>query len=323
MRIVYCGSGEFGVPCLERLLASTYQIEHIFTQPAHPAGRGRHERPTPVATWAGEHRLPCTEVADINMPEVIDQVRSIAPDLLVVIAFGQKLSNELIAIPARGAVNVHASLLPRYRGAAPINWAIIEGQAKTGVSIITLASTMDGGEILGQKTTDIGINETAGELHDRLGKLAVPLLIKVMDEIRNGTAVHRKQNIARVSRAPKLKKSDGFIDWQQSCDKLRNKVRGLWPWPGAQANFISRRSGKCVRVTIARVEMADKSTDQSLSPGMIDEHLNVTCGDGALKIVELKPAGGHLMDFKSFSNGRAVEKGDLFMSIEEMHKYEP
>jgi methionyl-tRNA formyltransferase len=323
MRIVYCGSGEFGVPSLDALTTASREIAHIFTQPAHPAGRGRHERPTPVATWAMEHRIPYSEVADINNPEIIEQVRRLRPDLLVVIAFGQKLCNELIGIPAYGAVNVHASLLPKYRGAAPINWAIIEGQAKTGVSIITLASTMDGGEILGQKTTAIGIDETAGELHDRLAKLAVPVLTKVMEELKAGTAVRRAQNVARVSRAPKLKKADGYIDWQQSADKLRNKIRGLWPWPGAQSVYVSRRTGKCARVAIAKAELAEPSGDHTLVPGLIDENLNVVCGDGALRIVQLKPAGGHLMDFQSFVNGRGTERGDLFMPIDETQTYEP
>lgn len=323
MKIIFCGSGEFGVPSLDALTTASREILHIFTQPPHPAGRGRHERPTPVANWAMEHRIPYSEVGDINNPEIIDQVRSLRPDLLVVIAFGQKLCNELINVPAYGAINVHASLLPKYRGAAPINWAIMEGQAKTGISIITLASTMDAGEILGQKSTAIGIDETAGELHDRLAKMAVPLLIKVMDELKAGKSVPHKQNIARVSRAPKLKKADGYIDWQQPADKLRNKVRGLWPWPGAQAIYVAKRTGKCARVTIARVELAEKSSDQSLVPGILDEKLNVTCGDGALRIVELKPAGGNLMDFQAFVNGRGTEKGDLFMPIDEMRSYEP
>jgi len=323
MRIVYCGSGEFGIPCLDGLAASVHEIVHVFTQPAHPAGRGRHPRPTPVAEWAVKHGTAVTEVADINLPTVIHQVRELHPDLLVVIAFGQKLCEALVSLPEKGAINVHASLLPKYRGAAPINRAIMEGQAKTGVSIITLASTMDGGEILGQKRTAIGHDETAGELHDRLAFLAVPLLMRVINELEAGTAIYNKQNVARVSRAPKLKKADGYIDWQEPADKLRNKIRGLWPWPGAQAIYVSRKTGKCSRVSIARAEVVDPAGDSSLVPGLIDENLNVVCGSGALRIKELKPAGGHLMDFQSFVNGRGTGKGDLFMPIDEIQTHEP
>jgi methionyl-tRNA formyltransferase len=270
-----------------------------------------------------EHETACTETSDINLPETISQIAALRPDLLLAIAFGQKLCNDLIEIPAKGAINVHASLLPKYRGAAPINWAILEGQARTGVSVITLASTMDGGEILGQERTAIGIDETAGELHDRLAKLAVPLLLRVIDELQDGTAVHKTQNVSRVSRAPKLKKSDGYIDWQQPADMLRNKVRGLWPWPGAQAIYVSRKTGKCIRITIAKADVAEPSGDTSLVPGLIDENLNVVCGSGALAIRQLKPAGGHLMDFQSFANGRETGKGDLFMPIDEIQTNEP
>jgi methionyl-tRNA formyltransferase len=323
MRIVYCGSGEFGIPCLDTLQASEHRIVHVFIQPAHPAGRGRHPRPTAVASWATAHEVPFTETTDINSPFSIEQIWALGCDMMLAIAFGQKICNELIAMPPKGAINVHASLLPRYRGAAPINWAIIEGQARTGVSVITLASKMDGGQILGQERTAIGRNETAGELHDRLAKLAVPLLMRVIDELEKGTAVYKTQNAARVSRAPKLRKSDGYIDWGQPADTLRNKIRGLWPWPGAQAIYVSRKNGKCARVTIAAAEIAEQAGDQSLVPGMIDENLNVICGDKALRIIELKPAGGGLMDFQSFANGRETGKGDLFMPIDEIPTHEP
>ncbi len=323
MRIIYCGSGEFGIPCLDALAASTHEVVHVFTQPAHPAGRGRHPRPTPVAEWALAHEIECSEAADINSPDVIRQFRQLRCDLLIATAFGQKLCDELIAMPPKGAINVHASLLPKYRGAAPINWAIIEGQARTGVSVITLARTMDGGEILGQEKTAIGPDETAGQLHDRLAQLAVPLLLRVLDELERGTAVCTKQNAARVSRAPKLKKSDGYIDWQQPAEQLRNRIRGLWPWPGAQAVYVSRKTSRCIRVTIASAEVAEASGDNSLVPGLIDENLNVVCGDGALCIKQLKPAGGHLMDFQSFANGRETGKGDLFMPVDEIPSNEP
>jgi methionyl-tRNA formyltransferase len=317
MNIVYLGSGEFGIECLNALSGSGHALRFIVTQPANPAGRGRKPNPTPVACWADTHSVPFIETANVNAPDAIKTIAGYEPDLIVVIAFGQKIGNELVNLPPKGAINVHASLLPKYRGAAPINWAIINGETETGISIITLAEKMDAGLVLGQSSTDIGPDETAGELHDRLAKLAAPLLLKTIDQIAAGTAVYAEQDHSKATLAPKLKKTDGFIDFHEPADVLARRIRGLWPWPGASADYLSKKMGKSIRVTIAGAQVVETANQAGLAAGTFDENLNVICGRDALKITKIKPAGSALMDFKAFTNGRQTHPGDLLIKIEE------
>ena len=316
MQILYLGSGEFGIECLNALERSSHSLQFIVTQPPHPAGRGRKPNPTPAAHWANTHSIPFVETDDVNAPGVIEKIAGYKPDLIVVIAFGQKISNELINLPSKGAINVHASLLPKYRGAAPINWAIINGETKTGISIITLAEKMDAGSILAQSQTDIGPDETAGQLHDKLAQMAAPLLLKTIEQIADGSIIYTEQDHSEATVAPKLKKSDGFIDFNESADALARKIRGFWPWPGASATYLSKKTNKSIRVTIAIAEIVETSNTTGLSAGILDENLNVICGTDALKIKKIKPAGSPLMDFKDFTNGRQTQPGDLFMKIE-------
>ena len=259
MKTVYLGSGEFGVECLNALAGSSHSLEFIVTQPAHPAGRGRKPKPTPVACWANTHSIPFTETQDVNAPAIIDKIAEFGAELIIVIAFGQKVGNELINLPPKGAINVHASLLPKYRGAAPINWTIINGESQTGISIITLAEKMDAGKILAQAKTNIGADETAGQLHDRLAQLAAPLLLKTLKQIADGTAIYTEQDHSKATFAPKLKKSDGFLDFADSAKSLRRKILGFWPWPGASAIYISKKTSKSQRVTIAMAEVIETS----------------------------------------------------------------
>jgi len=187
MNLVYLGSGEFGVPCLDALKASRHALALVVTQPANPAGRGRKPQSTPVAQWAAAHGVPVVETDNVNSPEMLTRIADCRPEVLVVIAFGQKIGPELVRLPAKGAINVHASLLPKYRGAAPINWAILRGETHTGNSIITLAEKIDAGDILAQSGTAIGLLETAGELHDRLAQSAAPLLLDRFVQSRRGS----------------------------------------------------------------------------------------------------------------------------------------
>ncbi len=316
MKIVYLGSGEFGIECLNALCQSSHSPRFIVTQPPHPAGRGRRSKPTPVAHWANSHSVPFVETDDTNTPQLIKEIAHHEPDLIVVIAFGQKIGNELINLPPRGAINVHASLLPKYRGAAPINWAIINGETKTGISIITLAEKMDAGDILAQSQTDIGPDETAGRLHDRLAQLAAPLLLETITKIADGTAIYTEQDHSRATLAPKLKKSDGFVDFNEPAEALRRKILGCWPWPGASTTYLSKKTNKSVQVTIAMAEVVKTSNPTSLPAGILDENLNIICGANALKITKIKPAGSALMDFKDFANGRQTRPGDLFTKID-------
>ena len=315
MNIVYLGSGEFGIECLDALRSSNHDLRFIVTQPPNPAGRGRKPQPTPVARWANGHSIPFIEAENVNTPELIEKISGYEPDLIVVIAFGQKISNELFNLPPKGSINVHASLLPKYRGAAPINWAIINGEKTTGISIITLAEKMDAGQIVAQAETDIEADETAGQLHDRLAKMAAPLLLKTIDKIADGTAVYTEQDHEKATLAPKLKKSDGFLDFTEPAEVMAGKIRGFWPWPGASANYVSKKTGKSVRVTIAMAKAA-AVCESALPAGTLDENLNVVCGSGALEIKKIKPAGSALMDFKDFVNGRQTQPGDLFVKID-------
>ena len=310
MNIVFLGSGEFGIPCLDALGHSGHQVRLIVTQPPHPAGRGRKLNPTPVAQWAQDASVPCLEAAD-----VLGRISACTPDLIVVIAFGQKIGQKLIHTAPHAAINVHASLLPGLRGAAPINWAIINREKVTGVSIITLADKMDAGDVLAQSETPIAPQESAGELHDRLAQISAPLLRDTIDRIAAGTAGFTPQDHALATLAPKLKKADGFLDFQAEPEDVCARIRGFWPWPGASALYVSKDSGKSVRVTIAQATVVAPADRQERRPGEFDRHLYVRCGSGALCIEKMKPAGSPLMDFKDFVNGRQTEPGDALQTL--------
>jgi methionyl-tRNA formyltransferase len=317
MNIVYLGSGQFGLPCLDAIIQSDHKISLVITQPAQPAGRGRKEKPTPVAEWAAQNNIPVIEAPDVNSPGIIDKIKSCKPNLLVVIAFGQKISKDVTGIAPEGAINVHASLLPEYRGAAPINWAIINGDTETGISIITVAERMDAGDILAQCRTDIDSEESAGELHDRLAKLASPLLVTTIDQIAAGIAKYAKQDDSKATRAPKLKKTDGFLDFAEPAELLHRKMLGLWPWPGVSAVYKSQKSSRAERVIFAKADILRMDNPANLPPGTIDENLNVVCGRNRLQIMQLKPENSRLMSFADFVNGRHVSPGDIFIRIEE------
>jgi methionyl-tRNA formyltransferase len=296
MNLVFLGSGSFGIECLDVVADSHHNISFIVTQPAGRAGRGRKSRPTAVSEWAGKNSVPYSESLDVNSIEQREQIASYNPDLILVIAFGQKIGNELIELAPKGMINVHASLVPKYRGAAPLNWAIINGDRQTGVSIITVVEKMDAGDIIAQAKTDIGPNETAGELHDRLGRLAGPLLIETLDKIETD-------------------KSDGFLNFSDSAQSLRQRILGTTPWPGASAMYISGGTNKSQRVIITMAHVVECSNRSGLSIGTLDENLHVICGSDALKIDKIKPASGSVMDFGSFVNGHRLRPGDKFTGL--------
>jgi methionyl-tRNA formyltransferase len=316
MRIVYIGSGVFGVPSLDALQNSAYSLEFIVTQPSKKAGRGRKAAPTAVARWAGENHIPFVETGDNSAPELIEKVRSFDPDLLVVIAFGQKICNELISLAPKGMINVHGSLLPKYRGAAPINWAIVNGEAETGITIVTVTEQWDAGKTLATASTEITPDDTAGRLHDRLAQIAAPVLIETLDKIEAGSAVYTDQDHSKATIAPKIKKPDGYVDFNESAEAIGNKIRGFWPWPGAACDYINQKTGKAIRVTFAMAETAQSNNPQNLPPGTLDEQLNIVCGSGCLKITRLKPAGRSIMDFNDFVNGDRVAAHDRFVKID-------
>ena len=319
MKIVYCGCGDFGIDSLDAILSSSHTLAHIFTHLPRPAGRGQKQKPTAVSQWAKEHNVDITQCLDLNTDEMVSKLAAFKPEVIVVIAFGQKISEKIVELPDKVAINVHASLLPKYRGAAPINWAIINGETKTGVSIITLAQKMDAGLIAAKAEIAIEDNDTADIVHDRLAQIAAPLLIETLDKIENGTVEYTKQNVSQVSRAPKFKKSDGYIDWNQPAKVVHDQIRGMWPWPGTAAYYISKKTGKCCRVVIGETQVVNTEENKT-QVGIIDENMNVICGLNSLKILKIKPAGSRLMDFEAFVNGRGTGPGDMFMPIDEVVK---
>jgi methionyl-tRNA formyltransferase len=315
MNIVYMGSGEFGLDCLDALAGSEHKLSLVVTQKAKRAGRGQKERPTAAANWAKDQHLTCLEVENVNEQAVFEKIAALNPDLIIVIAFGQKISNQLINLPSKGMINVHSSLLPRYRGAAPVNWAIIHGEQKTGISIITVVEKMDAGNILGQAELQIKENETAGQLHNRLAQLAPSLLLDTVEKIEKGTAQYTPQEDSKATLAPKLKKTDGYLDFNDSAENLKRRIFGLWPWPGASALYVPKETNKKIRVTLANTECIETENSPKMQPGMFDDKLNIICGTNALKIIKIKPAGSKIMDFTAFVNGHRTKSGDRLEKI--------
>jgi methionyl-tRNA formyltransferase len=316
MNIVYLGSGQFGIDCLNALAKSRHRLQLIVTHSPHPAGRGLKPAPTPAGSWAKENSLPVFETDDVNSPGAFEKIKAVSPDLIVVIAFSQKVAASLTQLPSKGSINVHSSLLPKYRGAAPINWAIINGEKETGVSIITLADKLDSGEIIAQAKTPINPDENASQLSDRLSLIAALLLLETIDSIESGKAVYAQQDNSLATKAPKLKKSDGFIDFNEPAQILRRKILGLYPWPGAHATYTSKKIGKTETVIFIDAQITESHNPEKLPAGTIDKNLNVICDKDALKIIQIKPAAGRIMPFKAFANGRQTHPGDIFSKIQ-------
>jgi methionyl-tRNA formyltransferase len=317
MRILYFGSASFGLPSLEAIHHSRHELVGVFTQPARPAGRHRSRlTPTEVSQWASARDVPCIEADNINTDAMKAQIASLKADLLVVIAFGQKVSQDVIGLQPLGAINVHGSLLPKYRGAAPIHYAILNGETETGISIITLADKMDAGLILAQGNTPITPDDTFQTVHDRLSVLSVEVLMDTINQLENGTAVYTAQDESQVTYAHRFKKRDGYVDWERPAVDIVNQIRGLWPWPSAQSVYVSAETGRHWRVTLCKARAVEKADPADDICGRLDANLNVTCGDGALQILELKPAGSDRMSYEAYVNGRNSRPGDLFVSAD-------
>lgn len=307
LNIIFAGSGEFAVPSLRQLLDAGHRVSLVVTQPDRPAGRGARLTPTAVAQLAIERDL------SLQRTENIDQLPLPAADLLVVIAFGQKIGPAAIAHPRLGAVNLHASLLPRWRGAAPIHWAIISGDQVTGNSVIRLAQRMDAGAILGQTRLQIGELETTGELHDRLAVDGAQLLIRVIDQLAGGTAHPMAQDEALATRARKLSRQASHLDWNHTALDLANQIRGLYPWPGCHVRLLDSAGNAAGSLALVR---AKPIAGSSSAPGQIDVHGNVGTGDGqALQIIEVQPEGKRPMTLAAYRNGHAWGAGMRLQSL--------
>jgi methionyl-tRNA formyltransferase len=317
MRLVFLGSGEFGLPTLRRL-AERHTIAAVLTQPDRPAGRHRRVTPTPVGQWANAAGLTVLKAEDVNQPAVIERVSALDADAGVVIAFGQKLSPELIAACGRLAVNLHASLLPRHRGAAPINWAVINGDSQTGVSVIGLAQRMDAGPIYGQAVTPIGPLETAGELHDRLANMGPDAVLDVLQRFEAGTLQGRPQDESQATKAPKLSKADGWVDWDDSPRRVCCRVHGLTPWPGVMVLCKPRDlpNGPGYPLLLRRLERGD-DRDSQLPIGTVLEGFEVVVRGGTVRLLEVQVPGSRTMRIDEFARGHRLAAGDRLEPVRE------
>ena len=320
LRIVFMGTGNLAQPSFLALLDSPHQVVGLVTQPDR-SGRGHHQHVNPLKVAAEERGLTVLQPDSIKTPEALADLQALHADLFVVAAYGQMLSPAVLAIPPRGTINIHASLLPKYRGATPIHAAILNGDAETGVTIIEIEPKMDAGPMLGRVITPIAPTETTGQLEQRLAALAVPLTLRVINEIMAGTVSREQQDSAQVTRVRKLAKPDGRIDWQQPAEQVARHVRGMQPWPGSFTE-LHQLDKPPLRLQILAVEVlaADRreATDSSelTEPGtiltLVDHQLVVSCGTAAVTILSLQPDGKRRMTTADFLRGRRVSVGDQF-----------
>lgn len=308
MKVIFLGSGSFGLPALKTLLYHGYEVLLIITQPDKPAGRGRLNTATPIADFADQNKIPLCKTSDLNTPEVVAAVKALAPDIWVVIAFGQKIPESMLRSAPHGGINLHASLLPAFRGAAPIQRAILAGEHTTGVSVIRVSKVMDGGEILAQIPTPIGESETAGELHDRLAELGAPLLHTVLQQLKNGDVHAVSQDATRISQAPKIFKEMAWVDFSRPAREVSCRIRGLSPWPGCFVDLLTPDA--VVRARVSLLKCRDISfIGEAAEPGLVLPELHIACGAGSIELLELQPLGKRIMDMRSFANGYGIRPG--------------
>lgn len=305
MRIVYMGSPDFAAVPLKRLIEAGYDIICVVTRPDMPKNRGGHMAATPVKEAAQQAGITVFQPPKINLPESVAYLQSLVADIFVVVAYGQLLKPEVLALPPLGAVNIHASLLPAYRGAAPINRAIINGETVTGVTSMYLDEGMDTGDMIFSSSCPVNEDDDFGLIHDRLRDLGGELLIKTLDAIADGTALRKPQDPCLASYAPLLTKEDELLDWHQDARSLHNRVRGLSPFPGAYSYFNGKRL-KILRSSY-NPEPVDADCGQIIS--IDSQSINIATASGVLMIKELQPEGKKRMDVSSFACGYGIKKG--------------
>ena len=301
MRVVFMGTPDIAATCLKKIIEDGMDVVAVYTQPDRPKGRGMKMVFPPVKEVAIAHDLPVFQPEHFREDETVQQLQGLQPDVLAVVAYGRILPQRVLDIPKLGCINIHASLLPQYRGSAPYQWAVLDGLAETGVSAQYMAAKMDAGDVIGVAKTPIGENETAGQLLDRLAVLGADLLRDTLRQVENGTAVATKQDESAVTYAPMLDKSMCPIDFTKSARQIHNQVRGLHPWPVATMELKGQR----FKVHETRV------LDRSGKPGEILElnkqGLVIACGEGAIEIRQLQAEGGKRMAAPDYFRGHPLE----------------
>ena len=305
LRIVFMGTPEFACPTLRVLIERGEQVVAVVTQPDRPKGRGQQTLPPPVKLLAEQHGIPVYQPVKVRHPEAIEAIRALNPDLIVVVAFGQILPKVLLEIPGHGCINVHASLLPRYRGAAPLNWCIINGETETGVTTMMMDVGLDTGDMLLKRSTPIDPDEDTSSLHDRLSGIGAQLLAETLDRLAAGDLVAERQDDALTCYAPMLKKEDGLIDWEKDAQSIKNLVRGMTPWPGA----YSMLDEKLLKVFRVQTASASGAPGEVVSAGR--DGIEVACGAGSIVIHELQLEGKKRLPAAEFLAGCKLQPGAI------------
>jgi methionyl-tRNA formyltransferase len=300
LRLIYLGTPQFAVPSLEAIVRAGHDVITVVTQPDRPKGRGQALAMSPVKICALAHGLAVFQPERVRRPEAQEHLRALMPEIMAVVGYGQIIPQAVIDIAPRGIVNVHASLLPRLRGAAPIQWSIVRGDTVTGVTTMQIDAGLDTGDMLLKAETSIGADEDAIALGERLSHMGADLLITTLDQLRQGAITPEKQDASLSTYAPILKKEDGRIDWSRPASEIHAMVRGLQPWPGAYSTF----RGQGFHIWISH--RADQATDSA--PGSLHftrDGLFVTCGEGTmLKLIEVQMEGRRKMNAEDFARGQ-------------------
>ncbi len=311
MKIVFFGSPALALPSLKKLLESDHSIDLIITQPDRPSGRGKKLMPCPVKKTALNLNISYYQPLKIRKdPVALQKIKEVEPDLNVVVAYGQIIPSSIIYLPRYNSLNVHFSLLPKYRGASPVQWALLEGEEKTGITIFELNEKMDEGDILTQEEVNILPDENAAELEARLAQKGADLLIKTITQIDK--LKHRQQDHSQATYAPKIRKEDGKIDWTKNSLDIERKIRAFTPWPSAYAFF------KDIRIKIHKGKKLERDAPPGSSPGEISriekEGIEVSCAEGSTFLIEsLQPENRKRMDAYAFSLGAEIKTGDRFV----------